>query len=201
MRMSRRALGTMGLLVALVALAGVLAVMVAPGQQLAARHARLLPVVRRHEPPTITTGPATSTVFQSPPTTPIRTVPYTHLVQYAPPPYIAEATAQAMAMRTANAMGGGHIVQTKLETLTAAGQAIGDTVNPPNVARTRVVWLIWLVGTWQGGCLTTDCPSQPDTLYYAVFDAKTGTSFGYGTGFDMPGAPVEGPGVHLGNST
>ena len=98
-------------------------------------------------------------------------------------------------------MGGGHIVQAKLETLAAAGRAIGDAVNPPNVARTRMVWLLWIDGTWQGGCITTSCPSQPDTLYYAMFDAKTGTSFGYGTGFHMPGAPAVPKGVHLGNST
>jgi|GEM_PF-4512352 len=42
---------------------------------------------------------------------------------------------------------------------------------------------------------------QPNTLYYAVFDAKTGTSFGYGTGFDMPGAPAVPKSVHIGNST
>jgi len=128
-------------------------------------------------------------------------VPYTQLTQYAPPPYIAEATAQAMVLKTADAMGGGRIIQTKLESLTAAGQAIGNTVSPPGVARTRMVWLVWIVGSWQGGCLTTNCPRQPNTLYYAVFDAKTGTSFGDGTGFDMPGAPAVPKGVHLGNST
>ncbi len=194
----------MGLLAATVALAAALSVTLAPGhprQQLAARHARLLPVVHPNSSPTAKASAQRSSPPPPQSTPPIRTLPWTQLTGYAPPPYVPEAAVQAVALKAADAMGGGRIIRTELETLTAAGHAIGDTVSPSNVSRARMVWLLWIVGTWQGGCLTTDCPAQPDTLYYAMFDAKTGTSFGYGTGFHMPGAPAVRKGVHLGNST
>ncbi len=205
MRFTTRALVTMGLLGAAVALAAGLALAVAPrgaSQQSVARHASLLPVLHSTHSPTIITGPVTSSALPSSThaVPPIRTLPWTQLTHDAAPPYISEATAQAIAMKTVDAMGGGHIIATTLETLTAAGRATGTTVSPPTVTRTRMVWLIWIVGTWQGGCLTTDCPSRANTLSYAEVDAKTGTSFGYGTSVDMPGAPPVGTGVHLGGS-
>lgn len=191
--MTRRAFATMGSLVGAVALAAALAVIAAPGhpgQRLAARRATTTPVSPHEPSPPATSPPESSSPTTAQPAPSIRTLPYTQLARYAPPPYVPEATVRAIALTTADAMGGGHIVRTELETLAAAGQAIGDTVNPPDVTRTRMVWLLWMFGTWQGGCLTTSCPAQPHTLYYAMFDAKTGTSFGYGTGADMPGAPA-----------
>lgn len=191
----------MALLVAAVALAVGLVFAVGsprPSQQAASKHARLLPVMRHRKSPTMTTNPPVQS--SSPPTT--LPLPPTLGRDYAPPPYISQATADAIALWVARNMGGhGRVVRATLTNVAGASKEVDTRVADLQVPAARMVWLVWVVGTYltEAGCtFSSSSCLQPTTLFYVTEDASTGRPYSDGSTPDMPGAPAVPKGVHLG---
>lgn len=137
------------------------------------------------------------------PTPPVHTVPVTQQTSYVPPPYISEAHAEMLALQTAQTMGAGgrpRAVAAKLESVARASHDAGFRVASFFTTTDRMVWLVWIVGPYQGQCLNgpTTCPVQKHELYNVVIDAKSGANLGVGSSRVMPGAPPVPAGTHFG---
>ncbi len=136
------------------------------------------------------------------PTPTVGPFPKTRQISYVPGPFISQAAAVSIADRVAGRSGqGGGVVGATLESVANATSDEGSRVVAATVATTRMVWLVWIVGTFQPDCLTSTCPVWHDELYNVVLDAKTGRVLGVATTKTMPGAPSVPAGTHLGNQT
>ena len=137
------------------------------------------------------TTPSTSSPPLIPAPTPqVHTIPATEQTPYVSGPYLTESQAEADAMQVANRMGSGaQVVAAKLESVAAASTDAGFRVATFETSTSREVWLVWIVGPYQGGCLLSACPVRSNVLYNVTIDATSGTVYGVGTSKNMPGAP------------
>lgn len=97
--------------------------------------------------------------------------------------YFDRAEAESLASQRAHDIGPGPvtIISAKLETVRAASQSVGNRVAPLTVGPGRMIWLVWVIGPWQPGCITTSCALVPHQLYFMALDASTGQSYAFGT--------------------
>lgn len=133
------------------------------------------------------------------PTPTVQTIPSSQQLPYVGPPYISQSDAESAALQVANAMGpGAQVLTAELESVAAASEDAGQQVATFSVSSDRMVWLVWLVGTYQPGCISTTCPAWQNELYFVAVDATTGQTYGVGTSTDAPGAPSVPAGVNVG---
>lgn len=126
------------------------------------------------------------------PTPIVQTVPSSEQTHYVPGPYLTEAQATAIAVQVAERLGPGPvtILSAQLESVAAASQATGIRVASFYTGSDRMVWLVWLIGTYQSMCqVSGPCPAKPQQVYFTVVDAKTGQSYGAGINMHAPGIP------------
>jgi len=124
------------------------------------------------------------------PTPQVHTIPATEQTPSVSGPYLTMSQAEADAMQVANRMGSGaQVIDAKLESVATASTDAGFRVATFETSTSREVWLVWIIGPYQGGCLTSTCPARSNVLYNVTIDATTGTVYGVGTSKNMPGAP------------
>lgn len=97
--------------------------------------------------------------------------------------YFDRAEAGSLASQRAHDIGPGPvtIISARLETVRAASQSVGNRVAPLTISPGRMIWLVWVIGPWQPGCITTSCALVPHQLYFMALDASTGRSYAFGT--------------------
>jgi hypothetical protein len=136
------------------------------------------------------------------PTPQVHTIPATEQAPYVSGPYLTMSQAEADAMQVADRMGSGaQVVAAKLESVATASTDAGFRVATFETSTSRKVWLVWIIGPYQGGCLTSTCPARSNVLYNVTIDATSGTVYGVGTSKNMPGAPSVPPNVARGPAT
>ncbi len=124
------------------------------------------------------------------PTPQVHTIPATNQTPYVSGPYLTMSQAEADAMQVATRMGSGaQVVAATLESVATASRDAGFRVATFETSTSREVWLVWIVGPYQGDCLTSTCPVRSNLLYNVTIDATSGTVYGVGTSKNMPGAP------------
>ena len=125
------------------------------------------------------------------PTPTVGTMPSSEQVPYVGPPYISESAADGAALQVASTMGPGpQVVAAKLESLSSASSDVGQQVGTFAVTSSRMVWLVWVVGPYEGPCISSTCSAPQSKLYYLAVDATSGQVFAGGTSVNAPAAPA-----------
>lgn len=130
------------------------------------------------------------------PTPQVHSVMSSQVLHYVPGSYISGAQAEAIALLQADQVGSSTVLGAKLENIAAAERDAGEEVATLNVGGDVMVWLVWLQGPYDAGCITADsCSGVQNRVFWMSIDAKSGRIYAGGFNVHAPGMPVPGSGA------